>query len=79
MKRIRLSQIPLVLMLVLAPLTARGAVARPGYGGTAGCASACVTEYALPPASAGPFGITRGPDGAIWFSHGDKVGRGPHG
>jgi virginiamycin B lyase len=38
------------------------------------CRSECITEYQLPPASAGPFGIVTGPDRAIWFSHGDTIG-----
>jgi virginiamycin B lyase len=39
-----------------------------------------ITEYALPPATPhgpfqGPFGITAGPEGAVWFSHSDNLGR----
>jgi streptogramin lyase len=36
-----------------------------------------ITEYALPVATAQPFGIAAGPDGALWFTEvdGNKIGR----
>lgn len=40
-----------------------------------------ITEYMLPPVvgdqqgSTEPFGISAGPDGSVWFSHGDAIGR----
>lgn len=40
-----------------------------------------ITEYALPPVvgdrqgATEPFGISPGADGAVWFSHGDAIGR----
>jgi streptogramin lyase len=42
---------------------------------------AAITEYVLPPVAGNqhglgePFGITAGADGAVWFSHGDAIGR----
>ena len=54
-----------------------------GIGGSRGCAAVCaveqicradtcqprITEFALPPpVGAGPYGITTGPDGALWFT-----------
>jgi virginiamycin B lyase len=40
-------------------------------------ASAGITEYSVPTPGAGPFGITTGPDGALWFTEFsvDKIGR----
>src|SRR5713101_2263703 len=75
MKLIDLARGALVLLLALAPLATHASLTYAGIEDTPHCASTCVTEYALPPASAGPFGITRGPDGAVWFSHGDNIGR----
>ena len=39
--------------------------------------SLSITEYGVPTSSAAPFGITNGPDGALWFteSNGNKIGR----
>src|SRR5258708_40355180 len=36
-----------------------------------------VTEYSIPTDQSKPFGITAGPDGAMWFAEGDgnKIGR----
>jgi virginiamycin B lyase len=34
-----------------------------------------ITEFTLPTGSMGPFGITAGPDGALWFSEAGKIGR----
>ena len=35
------------------------------------------TEYPIPTATSGPFGIASGPDGALWFTEnaGNKIGR----
>ncbi len=38
------------------------------------CSTGCVKEYRLPPADDGPFGVTAGPDGRVWFSHGSTIG-----
>ncbi|MHB1207138.1 MAG: Vgb family protein, partial [Rhodospirillaceae bacterium] len=40
-------------------------------------AASTFTEYSIPTASAGPFTITTGPDGALWFTETDagKIGR----
>jgi virginiamycin B lyase len=34
------------------------------------------TEFPLPTSGSGPFGITTGPDGALWFTEGSasKIG-----
>src|SRR5262245_43468592 len=36
-----------------------------------------VTEYAIPTENSDPYGITAGPDGALWFAEGagQKIGR----
>ena len=36
-----------------------------------------VTEFAIPTPSPKPYGITAGPDGALWFTeyNGTKIGR----
>ncbi|MGH7047975.1 MAG: virginiamycin B lyase family protein [Stellaceae bacterium] len=36
-----------------------------------------VTEYPLPTPNSGPYAITAGPDGAMWFTEADsgKIGR----
>ena len=35
-----------------------------------------MTEYRLPTASSGPFWITAGPDGGLWFTEYDnRIGR----
>src|SRR5229473_1835782 len=33
-----------------------------------------VTEFPVPTASSNPFGITTGPDGALWFTESSPVG-----
>ena len=40
-------------------------------------ARAQITEFPIPTANSGPFGITAGPDGALWFTEGsgNKIGR----
>lgn len=40
-------------------------------------AKGAITEYPLPGPSNGngPYGITAGPDGALWFTRGNKIGR----
>jgi streptogramin lyase len=40
-------------------------------------ASAAITEFPIPTAASDPFGITPGPDGALWFTEedGNKIGR----
>lgn len=44
---------------------------------TAWALSGKIIEFAVPTANSGPFGITAGPDSALWFTEpgGDKVGR----
>ena len=39
--------------------------------------SGVITEYAIPTANSNPFGITVGPDGALWFGEasGNRIGR----
>src|SRR5579883_631805 len=36
-------------------------------GSSGGALTGQITEYPLPTSSSGPSGITRGPDGALWF------------
>jgi hypothetical protein len=47
-----------------------GRIGRITTGGT-------VTEYAVPSATSSPWGITAGPDGALWFTEtgGNRIGR----
>jgi streptogramin lyase len=47
---------------------------------SAGCRPAAAqsfTEFSIPTAKSGPFGITAGPDGALWFAenNANKIGR----
>lgn len=41
------------------------------------CPTYALTEYTIPTTSSKPLGITRGPDGALWFTEAgaDKIGR----
>lgn len=38
------------------------------------CSTGCVKEFNLPPADDGPFGVSAGPDGRVWYSHGSTIG-----
>ena len=40
-----------------------------------GAATPTITEYSIPTAGSQPWGIASGPDGAIWFTEGQKIGR----
>jgi virginiamycin B lyase len=54
------------------------AVAAPVGGvGWPGSAAAQITEFTLPASNSQPYGITAGPDGALWFAerNGNKIGR----
>ena len=77
MKLRRLSRVLAASLFVLAALTPHAVDAqdREVDGKRPTCVRDCITEYQLPPATAGPFGIVTGPDRAIWFSHGDTIGR----
>lgn len=48
-----------------------------GVRGLSSAQSASFTEYAVPTIFAGPYGITTGPDGALWFTEyeSSKIGR----
>ena len=77
MKLRRLYRVLAASLFVLAALTPQAVDAQDhGVDGKRPtCVRDCITEYQLPPATAGPFGIVTGPDRAIWFSHGDTIGR----
>jgi hypothetical protein len=48
----------------------------PGVAGAAGYGPIrSISEYKLNEASGSPAGITTGPDGAMWFGEGSKIGR----
>ena len=52
-------------------------VAVPSVAGATGTTTGTVTEYPVTTASAGPYGITAGPDGNLWFAEasGNNLGR----
>ncbi|MBV9279434.1 MAG: hypothetical protein JOZ41_05090, partial [Chloroflexi bacterium] len=60
-------------------LVALGGIAAGGWHGAEAAATSVqpITEYRLPTPFSGPFTITAGPDGTLWFSErsGDRIGR----
>src|SRR5947207_1919394 len=58
-------------------LTAKTIPDPPLSGGTALVLAATFIEYPIPTTPSGPFFITPGPDGALWFTEfpGNKIGR----
>jgi virginiamycin B lyase len=56
-----------------------GAAAACGWGWLDRANAQTVSEFSIPTVSSGPYGITAGPDGALWFTEsfnsGNKIGR----